>query len=485
MEGSQWASRLAAEIRGRAGIADDGALPKALVVFFGKEGIEARFPEVVTRCVAAAEVRPAICVTRQGGDALPHVGFVNNGAGIIIAAHPSVPLAADGLPDLRILQMPPSRWAELAPERAPRIRGALPSTLPQQTFAELKAVTVAYADAPAFRNWRGCEGEIDLVHEVPGAALYIRLTGTEFLRDRGLPCTMEALIAEVQRTGFPAALLFNLLVGWLLQKNVGGIEADIDDLIEGIGWKPHDEAERMAMRRRVWGWMIVFDRTMVIGVRRGRYRDREGRILDLTSHDSLIRITGVDRESGAGAYDAVPPQIIGWTTGRWLEKFLWNRQVLTDFGDLRRLAAIPEGKPAGAWAQSIGMALQQLWRERASRAEVEDGAVDCGPFTRRKLLDLFRVGPNYQEILDSDHSGRARQYWDAAVGLLKEQGVIGPYRELRPITSTRRRWRWEWLDQPLDIQPGEYALEAMADLAGAGKEARRKSRRKPKPKRAR
>lgn len=41
-------------------------------------------------------------------------------------------------------------------------------------------------------------------------------------------------------------------------------------------------------------------------------------------------------------------------------------RILADFGNVRKLAVIKAGKPSGAWAQAIGLALQERWRERAS-----------------------------------------------------------------------------------------------------------------------
>jgi hypothetical protein len=146
----------------------------------------------------------------------------------------------------------------------------VPTSLPQQTFYELRALQSAFADAPLLRHWEDVPGE--------GALAY------------------------------------------------------------------------------------RFASTSVIGARPGRFRDPHTRErLDLTCGEPLFGIV------------AAPRFHVTLRAGEWLARWRGNRQVLTDFGDVLPIAAIASGKPSGAWAQSVGLALQQRWRERAARARWEPG----------------------------------------------------------------------------------------------------------------
>ena len=106
---------------------------------------------------------------------------------------------------------------------------------------------------------------------------------------------------------------------------------------------------RAALRLQVDGWRFA--------------------ILDLTSRDALIRIMGERLPDGTGFDASAPPIEVTFAAGPWIERWQGRRDILAYFGEVRRLAAIPAGKPSGAWAQAVGLALQQVWRERAARDE--------------------------------------------------------------------------------------------------------------------
>jgi hypothetical protein len=169
-----------------------------------------------------------------------------------------------------------------------------------------------------------------------------------------------------------------------------------------------------------------------------------------------------------------PPIEVSWVVGPWLDRFRDNKQVLQFFGEVDKLAAIPAGKPTGTWAQSIGLALNQLWRERARRATATRAGENNRltvifdvPFTRYELLDMFRAAPWVEDILYGDNPSRAQQYWDGAIRILKRGGVINHYKEKsRQITPQRRLgWQEDWLHQELDIRPKDEWVRAVADLA--------------------
>jgi hypothetical protein len=348
----------------------------------------------------------------------------------------------------------------------------------------VKTAGIALADGPMLRRWVEADGETALRHAVKGAPLETKLIGSPLLDWLGLPNTVNSLRAELKRAGIPAFLLLNVAIGAALDRISAQrlfVTVEIDELVRTIGWEPRSRVERELRRRQVWRWMALFDHMQVIGCRDGKYRDPDTReVIDLTSRDALIRITGRRDPAQLAFDDSQPPLEITYVAGPWIEQWRGDRRILADFGDVRKLAAIPAGKPSGAWAQAIGLALQQKWRERASRATVgrvgEDkkATVHVGTFTRRQLLDLFPPSPTVDEVLTGPHPARAREYRDEAIKHLRRNHIVGFCEATAPLPEKRKGWADSWLDQPLDIHPARPGTDAVAEIAGNA-QARRKA----------
>jgi len=348
----------------------------------------------------------------------------------------------------------------------------VPRHVPQYTFQEACTLAIAAADAPSGRRWLAPTGEMALAHMVEGWPLATRFQPSpNMLAVLTPPITRQALWDELHRLEFPAILLLHVSLALVLE---GHDTVPIDDLLQAIGWTPRTGVERDTMRRKVWRWLLFFDSVEVRGLRTGTYKDRRtGQVLNLTSVDALLRITGKRQPVQTASDPSEPPLEVSFTAGPWLKQFRGNRQILTDFGEIRRIAAIPSGKVSGAWAQSIGLALQQRWRERAFRASIEDTEQGGEPsvcfqsFTRRDLLGLFRCPPYVDDVLASDNPARARQYWDKAISLLQEAGVIGYYQERTTLRLPEKGWSKAWLKQPLDIRPAADEMRSASEIASA------------------
>jgi hypothetical protein len=359
----------------------------------------------------------------------------------------------------------------------------LPAILPQQTAPELKAAAMGIADGPKLRRWQPIDGEVALRHAVKGATLETKLESHPLLDWLGLPNTVESLRAELRQAGLPAVLLLHVAIGAALDKLIARrvyVHVSIDDLIEAIGWDPRSRREREAQRRTVWRWMALFDAMKVIGRRPGKYRDPDTReVIDLTSDDALIRITGKRVPAQLAFDDSAPPLEVTYVAGPWIEQWKNNHQVLTYFGDVRKLASIPARRPSGAWAQAVGLALQQRWREGSASADVahvgEDNTltVRVKHFTRRELLDMFPPSPTVDDVLHSANPKRAQAYWREAIAQLKLAKVVGFYREADQPPAKRQGWAEAWLDQPLDIRPTEEGRRAIARIAERVRRVRR------------
>jgi hypothetical protein len=362
-----------------------------------------------------------------------------------------------------------------------RSKKQIPAEVPQQTFMEARNAAIAIADGPFGRRWEEVTGEMALRHAMPGAFIQTKLTARPVLDFSGLPTDYNGLRQELQNLELAAVLLLNVTICCVLKKPQVSIE--IDELIGALGWKPRSAVERSNMRRKVWNWLLLFDRLTVHGLRPRQYKDYLTKEkFDLTSSDALIKITGKRDPAQLGFGNIEPPIEVSWVAGPWLDKFRGNDQVLQYFGDIRKIAAIPSGKAGGAWAQSIGLALNQLWRQRAARTktalvgEAKRLTARFEPFTRLELLDMFRADPWVEDLLSSDKPHRAREYWDEAIRILKHDAqLISSYKEIgeNPAEQKRKGWQEGWLQQELDIRPRAEGTKIVAELSRRNSQIKR------------
>jgi hypothetical protein len=269
-------------------------------------------------------------------------------------------------------QQPPRRHASKQPATTP-----LPADLPQHTFPEAKVAAIALADGPRLRRWLPVEGEIALRHRVSEREpLQTKLVGAPLLGWLGMPNTLEGLQDELRHLGLPAVLLLHVCLGAALESASDQrlfVRHSIDEMIRAIGWQPRSREERADTRRKVWRWMAVFSALQVIGKRAGRYKDPDtGEVYDLTSRSELLHISERLDPEQLSFDPGQPPIAITYNAGPWIQQWRGNRRVLSYFGDVRKLAAIPAGKPSGAWAQAIGLALQK--RRLCAEHAAADGA---------------------------------------------------------------------------------------------------------------
>jgi tRNA G37 N-methylase Trm5 len=77
-------------------------------------------------------------------------------------------------------------------------------------------------------------------------------------------------------------------------------------------------------------------------------------------------------------------------------------------------------------------------------------------------------------MLNSQNPKRAQQYWDEAIGLLKEHEVIGHYEELDKPPRKRVGWQEHWLKhQRLEIKPDADGIRLVWELARQVAKAKR------------
>jgi len=330
-----------------------------------------------------------------------------------------------------------------------------------QTAAEVKAISAMLADGRALRNFERLTGETALVHRRPsrhGLEFATKITAEGLTTWLGWPQTYEALERLVRESGVPAILAAHLVIGAVLED--GKATYALDDLIKEIGWTPHSSAERDKMRAQVWYWHVIWNSTPVIGARRRTYTDRDThQKIPTVSREPLLLIRSTQLpEQRAFDATAVPLEVT-MEAGEPLEAQRANPELRAVWGSVRKLSGIPGKQASGAWAQAIGLALFQRWREEASRAEVrrvgEDNhvTVKFAPFTRRQLLTLFPPDPTLDHVLSDQRQRRAVMYWNGAIKMLKKRKVIGFFQEPVFQPPSRQGWTDAWLDEPLDIRP--------------------------------
>lgn len=413
-------------------------------------------------------LRRVIEQARQGEDLGPTLKaeyFRGMASGYVVEEWMSI-YVAEATRQMRALSLELADVLEARPIRLHPKADQLPSALPQQTFQEMRNFGIALSDGPSGRRWMDVEGEFAMVHAVPDQPLHVRFSPSSMmLAWWSEPPTYARLRAELKEAGAPAVLLAHVAVGLILER--GKLTVSLDDLRHAIGWTRREKHVVQEELQRVWRMLLLISSMPVIGKRNETYRDkRTKQVLNLVSEDPLIVVRGIRRPEDT---PSDIPYDVSLDGGAWLDQYRGNRAILTDFGDVLQLARIPAGKPAGAWAQSIGLALNQRWRERSSKAEVvrvgEDGHETVRfkqPFTRADLLDMFRADPYYGDVLEAEPA-RARKYWDAAIQILKDHKVIGYYAEIGAGPQGRQGWQKAWLSQPLDIRPtGQGRQDAAA-----------------------
>jgi hypothetical protein len=368
-----------------------------------------------------------------------------------------------------------------------------PEKIRQQTWPEAKEINMALAHGPHGLQWMDAEGEVALIHAMPDSPLQTRFEA-DLLPDlwgRLKPQTCDDLRAYLREAGTPAVILLSTCLALVLDGDRPRKRmVTIDDLIAAIGWTPRSTKERQGRRDRVWSMLRTMGSMRVIGLRRGTWKDPFTKeTINVRTNDPLITLGRRVEPEQRELYPDGTPIAVAIGPGDWLEEHGDRRELLAFFGNVRQIAAIPAGKPSGAWAQSIALALNQTWREQAARPNTkvytagEDNrpVVRMRPVTRRELLTLYPPEPQFsaEAILGGNDPKRARKYWDDAIRLLKPTrdnpgaGIIGWYKELVPLPQTRIGWQTAWLDQPLDIRPRGEDKAAMIDLARKGEAARR------------
>jgi hypothetical protein len=339
------------------------------------------------------------------------------------------------------------------------------------TYPELAVLGFAAADARTGQHWIEAPGGGALVHLRKKAGMQVRFVpsmGGDRWADRAPSMASDDLFAILAANG-GLDTVFLAQVGADFAIEHEHEEVSLDDLGRLIGRNPRTKKEREAMRRDIWERLKFLDGITVWGVRKGTYRDPStGQKVPIESRDALFLISGAMWPEQGTLDGTDVPLKVKFGAGPLLATYRGHPEVLTSLGDYQRLAAIPGEKPSGAWARSMGLALTQRWRERASYGGVRK-------FTRRYLLTQFPPAPSVDEILQTDKPYRARRYFTQALAILKARGVIASYSEPDPAPLPRTGWADVWLQQTVEVTPPPALLEASAGMSSTREQAEEKA----------
>jgi hypothetical protein len=255
-----------------------------------------------------------------------------------------------------------NRESKDGPSSATR-RFQFQTIFPQQTSMESLCATIAIADGPTLRGWMPITGEVAMRHAVDNAPLQARITPgllPQWLAIEPDSITYENLERVLRTFNTSTLLLYHFVVDMGLAEQ--RVTATIDSLIKLLGWSPRSVAERREQRERVGVWMQAFHGITVHGKRKGQFRDRLTKeVIDVSCKDPILVITGqrlADQQQMNLDHSEVPMEV-SWVVGEFFDHHRDDKRVLQHFGNVRKLAGLPIGKTSGAWAQSIGLVLNQ------------------------------------------------------------------------------------------------------------------------------
>jgi hypothetical protein len=354
----------------------------------------------------------------------------------------------------------------------------------------------ALADGPSGRHYEELEAEEALLHQTPRHQVVTKVLPGPLLDWFHRPATKDALREELREAGLPAAFQLAVVVGWALCDPKSLVRRPLDDIAMTVkGRRPKGKAERLAWRREVWRYLLLGQSLTNPGPMPGKFKDPDtGELLEFPGREALYRVFGEYGREQPALDNSEPPFAVTVGLNPDIDNLVSRDDVLTFFGDVRRLAPIPDGQAAGRWARAMGLALNQLFRQRQRLARVKRQGEDnlpAVPFTFTRKEVLVYVAAEAEALLAGNDPSRAREYWDSAVDLLlppksktdkKRAGVLAvPPREVTPLPGGRKtwgEWRQGWQDfwyseQRLEFRPGADGVKALIAMKQSAKRRRK------------
>ena len=368
------------------------------------------------------------------------------------------------------------------------------------TGQEIDILERSAADGKRGENWKSEEIVGKRIYQALGASHRVELrendeTDTQQGREELNLATLERL-ALSQDTDFAFAMLYIAAAlappAPIPANQFAGGWIDLDDVMEKIGWYPGELnlVDRETKRARIWDYLCYGNRAVVVGQRSGSYRDSNtGEEISTRIESPIWRIMSVESPVEQGLLGQVPRRVQLVISKEW-EPMLVSAKLAQYLPLAEVVGKIPPQKVAGDWARSIALVLARLWRMKPQACV----AGELRP-TRRELLTHYTPKTKTaDELLGSSNPKRAVNYWRDALGILCETGFLASKgeaaRSVAQMLEAHPTYRWQqaWLDETIELHPGEALLlslqERAAALALTLSAPSRKKRGRPRKKRA-
>ena len=337
--------------------------------------------------------------------------------------------------------------------------------IPQSTFQEVRAPSLAVIQGPIMDNWRRVEGDIALVHSPKDSRHETRFEGRLLLQWWDFELSYETLENLLQNMGPDAALMLNLCTHMALKDDREPVT--LDEMIRALGWNVRNNAHRVELRRVVWAWATCFSSMSVYGSRfpHENFKDemtgKKYKGTDVTTRSPLFWVSQGYAPGQQPKLDgSEPPLFFTVAPGDFLARYRKDARILTYLGNLRKIAAIPGGKAAGAWARAYGFTLHQLWREAASKGK-------SVIVTREELHRHTPSEPYIHELLEGNNPKRAIEYDRDAWVYLYHEGIISNDPKSLAFDydpKKRKGWAEAFLVQSLTVLPGTEIEMQVRDI---------------------
>jgi len=343
----------------------------------------------------------------------------------------------------------------------------LPLGLRQQTFVECRNVGAALLDAPTLSNWVAVRGEIAAAHQLPGQPIQVKLRPDlqlSFWRGQRLKSS-DDLLALLRSLSPDAGLLLSIVVGAV--REIEHVRVTPAELVRALRWGSRSAEDARSNESEVFGLLMIFDALRLHGQRRGKWEDER-------THDSIS--TKLDGQPLIHVAPSEVPGSLVITAGAWLAENRRNGRLLADFGQIESLTTICAKQKSGVMARRLGMALHQLWRERADGAKRDkSGAFSIGkPLTRMELLARAHLLEDFTSILKGHDPSRALKLWGQMLAHLRGVDILAKTQISVAVPLRRQGWRDYWLFGEEALKPSESLQRSLLEIAERAKASRRR-----------
>jgi hypothetical protein len=359
------------------------------------------------------------------------------------------------------------------------------------TGQEFTALTQSAAHGKYGTNYNNDDQALERTHATPGSPFLTRFKVLDEEQEIGGLELVNGLTDRMDADGALALMyVSNCLAppAPLPPNAYAGGWVDLDDVAKKIGLtQPRDAVESEANRRKVWDYLRFGARAEVVGRRTKIFKDSSGKEISTEISTALWSVVSKQRpiQPALADCDTVPVRVELVMSQEWANLITAAKTCqYIPLGEV--IGAIPGGKPGGAWARVIGLTFMSLCRRKP--VEMLAGTIQL---TREELLSTIpaKLAP-YRAVLDGTNPKRAITYWNSAMGLLVDAGVLAREGEAGNSNAGKlgrnrqqlpsRNWQEEWLKTPVLLVPGAKLEGPVQECAGNLPPARIRSLTAPK-----